>query len=71
MAEFRLSKILHLCTKKNLFVPQTSDLLEKLALIFLYNFHSDHILLKLKMKKLLRKINVKNIKTRNEVSIES
>ena len=49
---------------KNLFAPQTSDLLEKLALIFLYNFHCDHILLTLKIKKLSPKINVKNIKTR-------
>ena len=49
---------------KNLFVPQTSDLLEKLALIFLYNFHHDHILLKLKIKKVITEINVKNIKTR-------
>ena len=47
---------------KNLIVPQTSDLLEKLALIFLYNFYCDHISLKLKIKKLLPKINVKNIK---------
>ena len=46
------------------FAPQTSDLLEKLALIFLYNFNRDHILLTLKIKKLSPKINVKNIKTR-------
>ena len=50
---------------KNLFAPQTLDLLEKLALIFLYNFHRDHILLTLKIKKLSLKINVKNIKTRD------
>ena len=49
---------------KNLFTPQTSDLLENLALIVLDNFHHDHILLKLKIKKLSPKINVKNIKTR-------
>ena len=42
--------------------PQTWDLLEKLALIFLYDFHHDHISLKLKIKKLSPKINVKNIK---------
>ena len=48
---------------KNLFAPPTSDLLEKLALIFLYNFHRNHILLTLKMKRLSPKINVKNIKT--------
>ena len=32
-------------------MPHTSDLLEKLALIFLYNFHRDYILLTLKKKK--------------------
>ena len=36
--------------------------LVKLALIFLYNFHHDHSLLKLQTKKLSPKINVKNIK---------
>ena len=35
--------------------------LVKLALIFLYNFHHDHSLLKLQTKKLSPKINVKNI----------
>ena len=49
---------------KNLFVPQTSDFLEKLPLIFLYNFHSEHSVLKWKIKKLSPKINVKDIKTR-------
>ena len=49
---------------KNLFVPQTSDFLEKSALIFLYNFHREHSVLKLKIKKLSSKINVKDIKTR-------
>ena len=34
---------------KNVFVPQTSDLLEKLALNFLYNFHRERSLLKLKI----------------------
>ena len=43
-------------------MPQTSDLLEKSALIFLYNFHREHSLLKLVIKKLSPKINVKNIK---------
>ena len=38
--------------------------LEKLALIFLFNFHHEHSLLKLVIKKLSPKINVKNIKTR-------
>ena len=37
------------------------DLLEKLAEILLYNFHREHILLKLKIKKLLRKIKPKNL----------
>ena len=45
-------------------MPQTSDLLEKSALIFLYNFHREHSLLKLIIKKLSPKINVKNIKNR-------
>ena len=36
--------------------------LEKLALIFLYNFHREHSLLKSIIKKLSPKINVKNIK---------
>ena len=48
----RLSK-LFIYVHKNLFAPQTSDLMEKLALIFLYNFHRDHILLKLKIKKVI------------------
>ena len=34
----------------------------ELALIFLYNFQRDHILLKLKIKKLLPKISVKSLK---------
>ena len=36
--------------------------LEKLALIFLYNFDREHSLLKPTIKKLSSKINVKNIK---------
>ena len=39
---------------------QAQDLLEKLAEILLYNFHLEHILLKLKTKK-LRKIRSKNL----------
>ena len=35
--------------------------LEKLAEMFLNTFHCEHILLKLKIKKLLRKINLKNL----------
>ena len=46
---------------KNLFVPQAQDLLEKSAEILLYNFHREHILLKLKTKKLLRKNRSKNL----------
>ena len=38
--------------------------LEKLALFFLRNFHREHSLLKLVIKRLSPKINVKNIKTR-------
>ena len=49
---------------KILFAPQTWDLLEKLALIFLYNFHREHVFLKLIRKTLSPKINVKNIKNR-------
>ena len=49
---------------KNLFAPQTWDLLEKLALIFLYNFHREHGFIKLIRKQLSPKINVKNIKNR-------
>ena len=46
LAEFNLFRSFHLCTK-NLFVQQTSDLLEKLPLIFLYNLHREHSLLKI------------------------
>ena len=42
-------------------MPQAQDLLEKLAEILLYNFHREHILLKLKIKKLLRKNKSKNL----------
>ena len=42
-------------------MPQAQDLLEQLAEILLYNFHREHILLKLKIKKLLRKIRSKNL----------
>ena len=48
-------------TPKKLFVTQAQDLLEKLAEILLYNFHREHFLLKLKIKKLLRKIRSKNL----------
>ena len=58
--EFKLLQNLHLYTQ-NLFGPQAQDLLEKLAEILLYNFHREHILLKLKTKKLLRKIKSKNL----------
>ena len=37
------------------------NLLEKLAEMFLNTFHREHILLKLKIKKLLRKIKSKNL----------
>ena len=49
---------------KNLFAPQAQDLLEKLAEILLYNFHCEHILLKLKTRKLLRKIKSKSLTAR-------
>ena len=50
-------------------MPETSDLLEKSALIFLYNFHREHSWLKSIIKELSPKINVKNIK--NRVKIEN
>ena len=40
---------------KNLFAAQAPDILEKLAECLLYNFHLEHILLKLKVKRLLQK----------------
>ena len=46
---------------ENLFAPQAQDLLEKLGEILLYNFHREHILLKLKTKKILWKIKSKNL----------
>ena len=46
---------------KNLFALQAQDRFEMLAEILLYNFHREHILLKLKTKKLLRKIKSKNL----------
>ena len=49
---------------KNLFAPQAPDLLEKLAENLLYNFHREHILLKLKIKKLLQKLSSKNLTAR-------
>ena len=59
--DFNLLQNFHLYIHKNLFAPQAQDLLEKLAEILLYNFHREHILLKLKTKKLLRKIKSKNL----------
>ena len=43
--------------------------MEKLALIFLYNFHREHSLLKSIIKKVSPKINVKNIKNRVYICI--
>ena len=40
---------------KKLFAPQAPDLLEKLAESLLYNIHREHILLKLKIKKVIVK----------------
>ena len=45
--------------------------MEKLALIFLYNFHREHNLLKIVIKKLSPKINVKNIKKTEFSSFKS
>ena len=53
----------HLYTQ-NLFAPQAQDLFEKLAECLLDNFHREHILLNLKIKKLLRKIRSKNLTAR-------
>ena len=50
-------------------MPETSDLLEKSELIFLYNFHREHSWLKSIIKKLSPKINVKNIKNQVECNI--
>ena len=47
--------------RNNLLAPQVPGLLEKLAKSFLYNFHRKHILLKLKIKKLLQKIVLKTL----------
>ena len=44
-----------------MFAPHAQVLLEKLAEILLYNFHREHIMLKLKAKKLLRKFSSKNL----------
>ena len=54
LVEFHLSQFF-IYVHQNLFAPQTLDLLEKLALIFLYNFHRDHILLTLTIKSYRRK----------------
>ena len=59
LAEFGFYRNFFIYVHNNPFVPQTSDLLEELLLIFPYKFHRNHILLKLKIKKLLPKINVK------------
>ena len=40
---------------KNLFAPEAQDLLKKLAEILLYNFHREHILLKIEDKKVIAK----------------
>ena len=63
LAEFCLSQILHLCTQKSV-CATNFGLLGEMALIFLYNVHREHSLLKLKIKKLSPKFNMKNIKTR-------
>ena len=62
MAEFNLLQNLLTNVHKNLSAPQSLDLLEKLALFFLYNFYREHGSLKLQIKKLSPKRNVKNIK---------
>ena len=61
VAPLPVNKRLRNLGHKNLFAPQAQDLLEKLAESLLYNFHREHILLKLKIKKLLRKIRSKKL----------
>ena len=51
-----LGQIQFISKHKNPFDPQAPDLLEKLAESLLYNLHREHILLKLKINKLLPKI---------------
>ena len=51
---------MHLSTEEPA-APRMLNHLEKLAEMFLNTFHREHILLKLKTKKLLRKIKSKNL----------
>ena len=52
LAEFNLLQLeVFIIVYKNQFAAQTSDLLENLAIIFLYNFNRECSLLKLKIKK--------------------
>ena len=46
-------------------MPQTSDLLEKLALIFLHNFHRKRSLLKLLIKKVIAENHCEKHKNRS------
>ena len=50
---------MHLCAE---LIAACWNLLEKLALIFLYNFHCEHSEIRSIIEKLSSKINVKNIK---------
>ena len=54
---------------KNLFASQAPDLLENKAECLLYN-HCKHILLKLKIKKLLQKISSKNLTAGVEIMFD-
>ena len=56
-----LGRIQFIAKSSSIYAPQAQDLLEKLAEILLYNLNREHILLKLKTKKLLRKIKSKNL----------
>ena len=47
---------IRLIARTPLFAPQAQDLLEELAEILLDNFHREHILLKLKIKRNIAKI---------------
>ena len=57
-----LGQIKFIAKSSSLYSKQATNLLEELAESFLYNFHREHILLNLKIKKILRKISSQNLK---------
>ena len=56
-----LGRLQFIAKSSSIFAPQAPDLFEKLAESLLYNFHREHILLKLKIKKVFAKISSKNL----------